>query len=105
VSDLNKNISDVNAMRKKMLKDLQGYLALYTELEKDVQNRFQTEYRHNNNNIAGLEDFQRLSYICKKNLTMVKSATGFISKVSDLSGFDINEEDALVRELDKILKD
>jgi hypothetical protein len=105
VSDLNKIISDTNGMRKKILKDLQEYMSIYSSLEKEVQNRFQDEFKHNNHKIAGLEDFHQLSYTCKKNLSTVKTTLNLIAKMSDLSSFDINEEAQLVKELDKLLKD
>jgi hypothetical protein len=103
--DINKMISDANSMKKNVNKMMQEYLSLYAGLEKEVQSRFQEEYRHNNNKIAGLEDFHQLSYICKKNFTTVKSAYNLMLRMSDLSGFDINEEAELIKELDKIFKD
>jgi len=105
MSDVNKMISDVNMLRKGVLKQLQEYMSVYATLEKEVQNRFHDEYRHNNHKVAGLEDFHQLSYICRKNLDTIKSACNLVARVSDLSGFDISEEDALVKELDKILKE
>jgi hypothetical protein len=105
MSDINKMISDANSMRKNVLKGIQEYLAVYASLEKEVQSRFSEEFRHNKGKIAGLEDFHRLSYICKKNFSTLKSACNLVARMSDLSGFDINEEDELVKELDKILKD
>lgn len=102
--DINKMISDANAMRGNVLKGLKEYLTMYYGLEKEVQSRFQEEYGQNNHKIAGLEDFHMLSYRCKRNLNTIKSSFNLISRMSDLSGFDINEED-IVKEIDKILKD
>lgn len=103
--DINKMISDANNMRKNALKTLEEYMAHYAALEKEVQSRFQEEYSHNNHRLAGLEDFHQLSYICKKNFGTVRSACNLLSRMSDLSGFDISEHDELVKELDKILRD
>lgn len=103
--EINKMISDANGIRKGILKQLQEYLVVYASLEKEVQNRFHTEYTSNDHKLAGLEDFHQLSYACKKNLTMVKTAFNLVSKISDLSGFDIDEEAETLKELDKILKD
>lgn len=103
--DINKMISDANGMKKEVNKVLQDYLSLYADLEKEVQGRFQEEYRHNKYKLAGLEDFHRLSYMCKKNFSAVKSACNLMLRMADLSGFDINEEAELIKELDKILKD
>lgn len=97
---INKMISDANGMRKNILKSLQEYIAIYSGLEKEVQDRFRTEYKHNNHKIVGLEDFHMLSAKCKKNLLTVKAACNLLSRMSDLSGFDIEEDD-----LSKILKD
>ena len=105
MADLNKMISNANGMRKKILKDLQEYMALYAGLDKEVHVRFQDEYKHNNHKIAGLEDFHQLTYACKKNLTTIKTASNLVARMADLSGYDINEESELVKELDKILKD
>lgn len=105
MSDINKMISDANTMRKKLLKDCHEFAMTYASLEKEVGNRFQDELRHNNHKLSGLEDFHQLAYICKKNLGVIKSAMNLIGKMPDLSGFEISEEDALVRELDKILKE
>jgi len=104
MADINKMISDANGMRKRVLKSLQEYTSLYSSLEKEVQGRFQDEFRHNNHKISGLEDFHQLSYTCKKNLTTVKTASNLVARMSDLSGFDINEEAELVKKLDEILK-
>jgi esterase/lipase len=103
--ELNKMISDANEMRKNVLKNLQEYMTHYALLEKEVQNRFQDEYSHNNHKLNGLEDFHQLSYICKKNFGTVRSACNLMARMSDLSGFDISEHDELVKELDEILKD
>lgn len=103
--DINKMISDASAMRKNVLKGLHEYLVMYSGLEKEIQDRFNDEYQHNNHKLSGLEDFHSLSYKCRKNLTTIKSACNLLERISDLSGFDIKEEDELVRELDKILKE
>jgi len=105
MADLNKMMSDIKGMRRNILKKLQEYLSTYTDLEKEVQNRFHDEFSHNNHKLSGLEDFHQLSYACKKNLTTLKTSFNLISKMSDLSGFEIDEEDETLKELDKILKD
>jgi hypothetical protein len=105
MSDINKMISDANGMKKTVNKVMQDYISLYADLEKEVQSRFQEEYRHNKYKLAGLEDFHQLSYMCKKNFAAIKSAGNLMLKMSDLSGFDINEEAEIIKELDKILKD
>ncbi len=105
MSDINKMISDVGSIRKSVLHGLKEYMAVYANLEKEVHDRFNDEYRHNNHKLAGLEDFHSLAYKCKKNLTTIKAACSLLERISDLSGFDIKEEDDLVRQLDKILKE
>jgi hypothetical protein len=105
MSDINKMISDVGAIRKSALHSLHEYMTAYAHLEKEVHDRFNDEYRHNNHKLAGLEDFHSLSYKCKKNLTTIKSACNLLERISDLSGFDIKEEDELIRDLDRILKE
>jgi len=105
MADLNKIILDVKIMRRGIIKQLQEYFSIYADLEKEVQNRFHDEYSRNNHKLSGLEDFHQLSYACKKNLTTLKTALNLISKMSDLSGFEINEEDETLKKLDEILKD
>jgi hypothetical protein len=98
-------VQDANSLKKKMLKEFGEFMSVYSSLEKEVSKRFQDEFRYNKHKLSGLEDFHQLSYACKKNLTTIKSACNLIARVSDLSGYDINEEDELVKELDKLLKE
>jgi hypothetical protein len=105
MANINKIISDASNMKKKVLSDLQEFLIIYAALEKDVKRRFQDEFQHNDHKLTGLEDFHQLSYVCKKNFATLKSACNLVARMSDLSGFDINEEDELIKELDKMLKE
>jgi thiamine monophosphate kinase len=102
---LTKIISDADAMKKKIVGDMQGFLAVYIGLEKEINKRFQEEYRASNNQLKGLEDFHMLSYISKKNLNSVKTACNLISRLGDISGFDIEEQDETIKAIEDILKD
>jgi hypothetical protein len=105
MSDINKMISDAIAMRKGVLKSLNDYMMLYHNMDEEIHHRFNEELRRNNSKMAGLEDFHSLTYKCRKNFITIKSACNLLLRMSDLSGFDIQEEDELVKELDKILKE
>jgi hypothetical protein len=92
MSDLPKMINDVNAMKKKVQRDLKKFTMTYSELSEEVNKKFQEEYRFNNYKIDGLEEFQHLLSTCKKNAIVAKSTVGILSRISEISNFDISEE-------------
>ena len=102
MEDLNKITSDITVLKKKILKDLDTFITLYTKLGSDVDSRFKDEYRNNRGLLDGLEDFHLLNYLCKKNLSAAKSAHSVIARIKDISGFDIKEEE-IDKELEKLL--
>ena len=103
--DLNKVRNDVSVIRKKAINDLGEMHRLYTELEHDIGHKFREEYQNNNRSMKGLEDFHMLHLMCKKNLMAVKNAHSLISRMKDISKFDISEEAEAEQEISEILKD
>lgn len=85
-------IIDTSQFHKKLIKDMSAFLKKYTELEREISLRFNEEFRHNNYNVSGLEDFQRLRSLCKKNLTTVRTVNNLLDKIYDLSSYEIDEE-------------
>lgn len=85
-------IIDTSQLHKKLIKDVSAFLKKYTDLEREISLQFNEEYKHNNYNLSGLEDFQRLRSLCKKNLTLVKTVNNLLDKMYDLSSYEIDEE-------------
>jgi hypothetical protein len=92
MSNIRDKIIDASQLHKKLIKDTGAFLKKYTNLERDISLQFNEEYRHNNYNLSGLEDFQRLRSLCKKNFTMAKTVNNLLDKMYDLSTYDIDEE-------------
>lgn len=92
MSNIKSNITGTSQLYKKLIKDLNVFLKDYINLEKEISSQFYEEYKHNDFNIAGLEDFQRLKSLCKKNLNVVKTVNGLLDKMYDLSMYEIDEE-------------
>lgn len=103
--DLNKMINNLSIIQKKAIEDLDEMFRIYKDLERDVSQKFKQEVQDNKGSMNGLEDFHALNYMCKKNLTYVKNAHAMISRLKDISKFDINEEGDTDKEIKEILKD
>ena len=103
MADLNKIASDITGARQRILKEMNDLLRMYREFEGTVSSRFSSEYRSNDGSIAGLEDFYILKNIVRKNNVAVKNAHSILSRMQDVSGFDISEETLVDKELEKIL--
>ena len=93
--EIAKEASDINNLRKKVLKDLGVLLKKQAALNGDIRSKFRTEYNRNNKSVQSLEDFYHLSHISKKNLQSVTTAHNLISRMDDLSRFEIEEEDII----------
>lgn len=91
--EINKAFKDISIKHKKIFKDMEDILKNYINLESELNSRFKTEYSRNNNKIDGLEDFYSLKALVRKNVMLNKSAFGLLSKIRDMSGFDISEEE------------
>jgi hypothetical protein len=92
-----------------ILSDVKGkmhkILEIYAELESDVNNRFREEYSKNDGKIDGLEDFYMLRNVIRKNNIGLKNAFTILSRMQNLKGFDISEEQIEDKMLAELLKD
>lgn len=96
---------EVCALTTKSKKDLAAIAKLYQSLSKEIEKRFREELREQHNRMDGLEDFYQLSLLVKKNAQFSVNVLGMLSKLSDISGYDISEEIEKEDNLDKIVND
>jgi hypothetical protein len=102
--NLNKIASDTASLRTKLLGDIDALVRMYGALESEVGQRFKEEYSKNSGKIQGLEDFYALNQMVRKNMISVKQAHSIISRMKDISGFDISEELEEDKEIEELLK-
>ena len=88
-----KEASEMNGLRKKVLKDIEILLKKQAAFYNDINRKFRTEYNRNSKSMDHLEDFYHLNHLCKKNLQSVKTAHNLVVRMDDLSRFEIEEED------------
>jgi esterase/lipase len=100
--NINNIIKESMGKRLQLIKELDSTFKLYANMYEDVQNKFREEVRNNNGSMTGLEDFYTLYMKLKKDLTSIKNAMVCVRRTSDLSEFNVSEEEL---ELEKIFSD
>lgn len=98
MADSNKMIADSLRQTKKLKDDLKKLIDLYDVLFKDVDKRFRSEYMHQKGSTDGLEDFYTLILDLKTNRSKLKNTFSLLTRLKDLSKYDINETE---RKLDE----
>ena len=104
--DLNKIKDDANTLTKKIRTDLETLGKIYSDFNSEVESRFKDEFREQKGKIDGLEDFYSLKLIVNRNSQSINNALGIISKLKNISDFNISEmseklEEKKIKELIK----
>jgi len=105
MADLNRMSSEATDILSDVKGKMHKILEIYAELESDVNNRFREEYSKNDGKIDGLEDFYMLRNVIRKNNIGLKNAFTILSRMQNLKGFDISEEQIEDKMLAELLKD
>lgn len=90
--DPNKMRDSISSTTKKIKKDMGALAAQYQDLSKEIHRRFRDELREQNGSMDGLEDFYQLSMLVKRNAQVANHMLGMLSKLTDISGYNITEE-------------
>ena len=90
--DPNKMRNDVMSLADKINRDISSLTKKYKALATEVDKRFRDELRVQSGDMDGLDDFYRLMLIVKKNAQVSQQALFLMSKMVDISKFDISEE-------------
>lgn len=105
MADLNNIKNEVTAATKKVLEDLKALTWKYAEFQKEIESKFRDELRSQNGKIDGLDDFYSLNLIVKRNSQNVNNAFSIVSKLKDVSSFNIDEiSEADNKKLEEIFK-
>jgi hypothetical protein len=103
MSDLNKIKNEVSSATKKVLGDLKLLSRKYKEFQAEIDARFREELREQHGKMDGLEDFYGLNLYVKRNSQNVNNAFGMLTRLTDVSTFNISEindlEDKRIRDL------
>ena len=101
MADLNRVIKDITSLKKKIQKDLATLVGKYTELRKEVDDKFNSELAMQKGNYEGLEDFYALVMMTRKDTSSISGVLGLFKRLNDLSGFNISdiEDDIELREI------
>lgn len=91
MSDLNNIKDEVSVATKKVLEGLKVLSRKYVEFQKEIESKFRDELRGQNGKIDGLDDFYSLNLIVKRNSQNISNAFSIISKLRDVSSFNIDE--------------
>jgi len=100
MSEVNKMISDVSSLSKKIAKDLDTLSSVYHRLFDDINRRFKEELLRQDGKIKGLEDFYSLVILLKGDKTKVRNVLSILGGLKDISHFNVSEE-ALEEERDR----
>lgn len=94
---------DVSSKTKKIQKELKELFGLYRNFQSEIETRFREEYNEQGGKLDGLEDFYSFSLIAKRNMQNVGNALALMSRIKDVSGYDITEETpvSLIKDKDK----
>jgi hypothetical protein len=90
--DPNKMRDSISTKTNKIRKDMGALSAQYQDLSKEIHRRFREELREQKGSMDGLEDFYQLSMLVKRNAQVANHMLGMLSKLTDISGYNITEE-------------
>jgi hypothetical protein len=83
---------EVSNKTKKVQKDIKELFSLYRSFQSEIESRFREEINEQGGRLEGLEDFYSFSLITKRNMQNIGNTLALISRVKDVSGYDITEE-------------
>ena len=98
---------EVSELTRDVQKQLKELLGLYKSFQDEIEVRFREELREQEGELAGLEDFYGLNLYIRRNTQNVSSALTLLSRMKDISGFDISEapEKAIEKKVKKLVKE
>ena len=102
--NVNKTMKGISAVKGKIMKDLKIMIGMYEEVSSDVQKRFNNEFKASGS-MNGLEDFYLLNQILKKNTISTKNSLTLLSKMRDISNFNVIEEEINDAALEEIFEE
>jgi hypothetical protein len=107
MSDPNYMRNEVSELTRKIQKQLKELLGMYKNFHDEIETRFREELREQEGELAGLEDFYGLSLSIKRNTQNVGNALTLMSRLKDLSGFDISEtpEKSVEKQIKELVKE
>lgn len=88
----NKMRDSISTITHKIRKDMGTLSAQYHDLSGEINKRFREELREQKGSMDGLEDFYQLSVLVKRNAQVANHMLGMLSKLTDISGYNITEE-------------
>lgn len=97
-----KMIGESTKLTKKLKDDLKKLMALYEDLFRDVDMKFRNEYVRQNGTTDGLEYFYALILDLKANRSKLKNTFSLLSRLKDITKYDIDESEKKVDEEKKI---
>jgi len=90
MSDINKMVSDVATLKKKIEKDLSSFMSMYAKMVGELDSRLKDELRESGSG-DGLEDFYALTNIAKRNLMYARNVAAGFNKIKNIDKFEITE--------------
>jgi len=104
--DINKSIKDISSLKKKVMGDLLTLCSMLSKTSSEVDARFRGEFQRQEGKLAGLEDFNVLNRILKKNAMLAKNAQMLLQKMRSTTGYDVSEDEAPVdKEIQEIFEE
>jgi len=82
---------DVAELTNKIERELKDLTGLYAAFNKEIELMFKEELSLQDGKMEGLEDFYGLKIIVGRNNQNVNNALGMLSRIRDISSFNISE--------------
>ena len=103
--NVNSAMKDVSVLTKKIAKDLGTLAKTYQGLSETLKAKFKEEVAYNGS-FEGLEVFNSLSVSVSRNLGSVRNIGYLMSRLRDLSSFDVSEieEEIINGDISKLMK-
>lgn len=103
--DPNKMRDGINSLSKKIKRDVGALAAQYGDFANEVNRRFREELREQKGKMDGLEDFYQLTMLVKRNAQVANHVLGMMSKMTDVSSYDISEETDKKDEVEELIEE
>ena len=93
MANLDKMKNDIASLTEKVNKDVQRLLGTYSDLNTRLQLDLKEEFIRNSGNLEGLEDFQSLANMVKRNRQSVANMASLMRRMKNISEFNISQDD------------
>lgn len=92
VKNLNSTRDEIKRLRDKITVDLRALVGLCSSMEAEIRRRYYEEINKENGDTDGLESFDEVSRILKKDMQALNGALAIVtSKVNGVLGYDFEE--------------